>query len=541
MCSKKLNQNFSTLVVSPLCLRHILRLNKKRFTHIKSIDMKRDLGLFLMLFTFISSLGFSQDGTLDTSFGDNGIVTTDFNEYADFGYSIAQQGDGKLVVVGASAQASPGWLPFVLRFLENGDLDTSFGVDGKVFADYGENLNRYTGVYLQSNGKIIVRGVIGPSSDRDLIIVRYLPTGEQDTTFATNGILTISNQDWIISDMIVLDDDSMLLTGLTDNDTTITFAHYMPDGTLDLSYGINGYATSANPNGFFNLKELKILENNEPIIFGTRDLGNSTQTLLIKFLSDGYLDTAFGNIGSAIKSFDPFTNNDYIRAGFDITDEGKIVIGGGYGDCLDISDPLYQSFLLRYLSTGEPDPAFGNNGVALLSTGSFLIYDVFHQANGRLLVQGIVPECFEGSFYKLRRYYSDGYLDTSFDDSNILEFYDFDTIIQENGKIVGVGSTWWYNGFENVVLVRYNNNVLDVNAFSSYNFRLFPNPSEGIFNLTHTLTEFENIPYQVSDISGKIIQEGIVKDELTTINLSHVQSGMYFLKALYYTTRLIKN
>ncbi|MBZ0326346.1 MAG: T9SS type A sorting domain-containing protein [Altibacter sp.] len=495
----------------------------------------------IIVLILLPSLLFSQDGTLDTSFGDNGIVVTNFNVESDFGYTVAEQDNGRLVVVGASTHSVQGTEPLVLRFLSNGDIDNSFGTNGMVFTDYGDGYNRYEGVAFQSDGKIIAHGIIGNSPNRNFIAVRYLASGDLDSAFATNGILTISQQDWVVSEMLVLNDDSLLLAGLTNNDTSITFAHYMSDGTLDLNYGDSGYATSANPDGFFSLKQLKNLDNNTFMVLGTRDLENFTQTLLIKFLSTGYLETGFGDNGFAVHNYEMVSSDDFMSAGFDITSNGKIVIGGSFGTCEGNSIPIFQPFLSRYSATGMLDPSFGNNGIVLLSAGNYIIKKIFNQQNGRLLVQGVLPDCFEGSVYKLHRYFSDGFPDSSFDDSNILEFYDFDTIIQEDGKILGVGATWWYNGSEDVFLARYNNDVLGVDDFSSYGFKVFPNPSEGIFNLSHTLTDFETIPYQVSDISRKIIQNGTLEGAHTQINLSMAQSGMYFLKALNHTIRLIKN
>ncbi|PKA82990.1 putative delta-60 repeat protein/predicted secreted protein (Por secretion system target) [Ulvibacter sp. MAR_2010_11] len=497
--------------------------------------------VLLILLGVIPFLGFSQDGTLDTTYGDNGIVVTNFNAESDLGYAVVEQDDGKLVVVGASAHPVSEIEPLVIRFLSNGDIDTTFGVDGMVFTDYGDGYNRYSGVALQNDGKIIASGIVGISPNRNFIVVRYLASGDLDTTFATNGVLSINYQDWVVNEMLILDDDAILLVGLTNSDTSITFARYHPDGTLDLSFGDNGYAISNNPDGFFYLREVKVLDNNELMVLGSRDLEDFTQTILLKFLATGYLDTNFGNNGFAIQNFEMVSDDDYMSAGFDITADGKIVIGGSIGACEAGSNPTFQAFLSRFSNNGIQDTTFGNNGTVWLSAVNYTIKKIFHQENGRLLVQGVFPDCFEGSVYKLHRYFSDGFLDTSFDDSNILEFYDLDTIIQEDGKILGVGATWWYTGFEDIFLVRYNNNVLDVNEFSFEGFKVHPNPSEGIFNLMYTLTEVDTIPFQVSDISGKIIQHGTLEGQQTLIDISTAQSGMYFLKASNFITRLIKN
>ena len=50
------------------------------------------------LFAF-TQVARAADGDLDPSFGTGGIVTTDFNRSTDIAYAVAQQADGKLVVV----------------------------------------------------------------------------------------------------------------------------------------------------------------------------------------------------------------------------------------------------------------------------------------------------------------------------------------------------------------------------------------------------------------------------------------------------------
>ena len=68
---------------------------------------------------------FMPDGSLDPSFGGDGMVTTDFgNVAAD---AVALQFDGKIVAVGGQA---------VARYLPDGSLDASFGAGGKVTTDF---------------------------------------------------------------------------------------------------------------------------------------------------------------------------------------------------------------------------------------------------------------------------------------------------------------------------------------------------------------------------------------------------------------------
>src|SRR5262249_2841121 len=98
------------------------------------------------------------DGSLDTSFDGDGKVTTGVIGFdSNYGYSMAVQSDGKILVAGALY--NNGTLDFdfaLVRYNPDGSLDTSFDGDGKATTDFGSDFGR--GVALQSDGKILVAG-----------------------------------------------------------------------------------------------------------------------------------------------------------------------------------------------------------------------------------------------------------------------------------------------------------------------------------------------------------------------------------------------
>ena len=75
-------------------------------------------------------------GDLDLTFGVSGKVTTAFGASQDYGYSVAVQSDGKIVVAGSSSNGSNDDFA-VARYNTNGTLDTSFDGDGKVTTAFG--------------------------------------------------------------------------------------------------------------------------------------------------------------------------------------------------------------------------------------------------------------------------------------------------------------------------------------------------------------------------------------------------------------------
>lgn len=135
----------------------------------------------------------NSDGTLDSTFGNAGRVTTDFAGLDDQAFSAVVQSDGKIVVVGSSATAMG--KDFALaRYNANGTLDTSFRVGGKGITDFAGYDDEAVSVHVQPSGKLIVTGTVGNAQNSDFGVARYNPNGTLDTNFASNGKLTIGSE-----------------------------------------------------------------------------------------------------------------------------------------------------------------------------------------------------------------------------------------------------------------------------------------------------------------------------------------------------------
>ena len=113
-------------------------------------------------------------GDLDTTFGTGGKVTTDFSGGTDQAFAVALQTDGKIVVAG---EAKTGYSreDFALaRYHPNGTLDTTFGTGGKVTTDFAGDTDQVFAVALQPDGKIVVAGEAKAGySGEDFALARY--------------------------------------------------------------------------------------------------------------------------------------------------------------------------------------------------------------------------------------------------------------------------------------------------------------------------------------------------------------------------------
>jgi len=134
------------------------------------------------------------NGTLDASFGTGGQVMTDFAGFNDQAGSVVVQPDGKIVVAGQAGPYINTGLDFALaRYNSNGTLDTSFGTGGKVTTDFAGSRDmpsEPSAVVLQGDGKIVMVGQTLVGGFNDFALARCNSNGTLDASFGTSGKAT---------------------------------------------------------------------------------------------------------------------------------------------------------------------------------------------------------------------------------------------------------------------------------------------------------------------------------------------------------------
>ena len=178
-------------------------------------------------------------GTLDPTFGSGGIVTTDVGDYCT---TVAIQSDGKIVVAGTGIYVGD----FALaRFNTDGSLDTGFGADGKVTTDFGSH-DTPRSVAVQEDGKIILAG----SSAGDFAIARYNHNGSLDPGFGAAGKVTTDfGASETGNSVAVQDDNKIVAAGYSslgsELGSNFVLARYNSDGSLDTGFGSGGKVTTS--------------------------------------------------------------------------------------------------------------------------------------------------------------------------------------------------------------------------------------------------------------------------------------------------------
>ncbi len=184
---------------------------------------------------------FNSDGSLDTSgsFNPNGYVTTNFpGNVTDAAYAVALQGDGKIVAAGVSTNNFA-----VARYNTNGSLDTTFDTDGMVTTNFGST-DTANAVAVQPDGKIVAAGV----SNNNFSVARYNTNGSLDTTFDTDGMATTDLGASEYGYGVAMQwDGKIVVAGRSGNNFAVV--RYTTSGALDNTGtgsfgGANGYVTT---------------------------------------------------------------------------------------------------------------------------------------------------------------------------------------------------------------------------------------------------------------------------------------------------------
>ena len=479
--------------------------------------------LFTVLFS-ISLICFSQDGTLDISFGNEGIVTTDFYGERDRAFSFGQQSGNKTIVIG-EIEINQQSQKALVRYLTNGEIDTTFGNNGVFNLD-----NPFEDkVFITNNDKIITAG----NEDNQFSISRRLPNGNLDSSFGENGNITIEVEiNTTLNDIIVQDDGKILVLGVHNSYKIVMLIKLLSNGELDVSFGDEGIATVALFDDFSYYHTFKVTREGEIFVLISNYFSQVNDMYLLKFLPNGELDFSFGEFG--IVELDITYYNVYKNA-FDIKNNGNIVLVSGINQL---------AIITQLLPNGNIDLSYGINGQTEISFPKLRPTKVLINSENKTLIYSQTwDNQGEGSTFELIRINENGSLDATFGEngSTRLSFESKNILLQNDGKIIGVGSTYWFGGNESFYLVRYHyNGTLSITENIKYNFIFYPNPSKGIYNITHGFINSET-PYQISDITGKLIQQGNLSGKQTQINISQFENGVYLFTSEGSTFRLIKN
>jgi uncharacterized delta-60 repeat protein len=219
--------------------------------------------LIPVLLTMMLGIAYAAPGDLDTTFGTNGVATYDSGN-VDHGWTVLLQPDGKIVVPGVTFNGTDGDV-LVLRYNSDGTLDTTFGTNGVATYDSGNVDHAWWTAILQPDGKIVVPGVTFNGTDDDVLVLRYNSDGTLDTTFGTNGVATYDSGNVDEGRTAILQPDGKIVVpGVTFNGTDYDLLVVRLIGDAGGSGGSGGGSggggcSMSNPEGQINIAHQLIL------------------------------------------------------------------------------------------------------------------------------------------------------------------------------------------------------------------------------------------------------------------------------------------
>ncbi|MEI6949886.1 MopE-related protein [Paraflavisolibacter sp. H34] len=371
-------------------------------------------------------LRFLPDGSPDKGFDGDGLLEGYYLAETTWMSDLAVQGDGKVVVAGATGTGEA--RDFALaRFLPDGRLDGAFGRGGKVTSDLGA-IEHACGIALQSDGRIVVAGESLINGSFDLVLARYLPDGTLDSSFGAGGKVTTgaSGHDFFGS-LALQSDGKLLLAGSSPDSATgydLVLLRYLPNGRPDPGFGARGRVT-ADFSGTKDFARSLGVQNDGKIVVAGEARG-STGTIgfaLARFLPNGGLDPSFADKGKGIYRFGA---TDCAARALVLQADGKLVAAGS---CFKSGEISSQFLLARFLSDGRLDSTFGTKGwrsTAFRQVGEAMetAECLALQSDGKLVAGGwSFHTVFSTSSAVLARYHPDGRLDSSFDGDGRLVTY----------------------------------------------------------------------------------------------------------------------
>ncbi|MEI7505770.1 MAG: hypothetical protein WCK23_03040, partial [Actinomycetes bacterium] len=322
---------------------------------------------------------YRSDGTIDRSFGSDfgvgigtiGLAAGPTGATSDI-LNLDSQSNGRILVL--AQQPTVTGNPVVFGFTNAGILDPTFGVAGAATVSVGPMYPSKM-VVLPDN-KILVTAfttATGASS-----IYRLNANGTIDTSFGTGGSTLIASPDTSpaqVYGMNVSTDGKIIVVGayyaIADPRTLIS--RYSANGTLDTTFGTNGFAFAGTGTSGNSAFTVNVLPDSRLLISGTSDFGASHEIFLTRLSSSGAADTTFGT-------------NGYVRyTGVSVSAHAVVAVQPDQR--ILIGYATNQVIINRLNENGSIDLTFGTNGsiTRIAAGGERDIIDLVRLRNGKIM------------------------------------------------------------------------------------------------------------------------------------------------------------
>ncbi|MBK8498890.1 MAG: hypothetical protein IPL52_08755 [Flavobacteriales bacterium] len=453
----------------------------------------------------------AQPGTLDASFSADGLVSTDIGASTfDRASAAVVQDDGRIVVVGTSGYDK--MLDFgMARNLPDGTPDDSFSANGEAYYSMVPGNDLATSVAMQADGKILVGGYGQCTEGNCFGLMRLLADGSLDPDFGNGGIVTTEFSFALTTEakaIAVQDDGKILLPG--GGMAGFAVVRYLSDGQVDTDFGTDGLATCAFSQGNDRANAMALLADGRILLSGYSSGTVGDSIAVTRLLSDGSVDLSFG-AGGRVRASLPNVNT--IGQCMAVGPAGEIVVAGYYVPQFSVSP---AAMVARFTSEGELDPTFYGTGLrdlAIAGSDASIINGVVVQPDGKPLLCGTLTTT--AIDFLLMRLNADGSDDLSFNSTGTVTT-DFTgttdrangIAMQTDGRIIVVGETNGGPEDYNFAVARYLNDIglgLADGTQRDDAIDVFPVPAKDRLTLSHHLPIHDIITIEILDQRGAVV------------------------------------
>jgi len=515
----------------------------------------------LIIFCFISvclKAQFLQNSMLDYSFGYKGRVSTsDDYSYYKFGSeakSVLIQNDGKILIAGNSFVGLGGDILFI-RYKPRGEVDSSFGQNG--FVHYGHKndpdfLDYLTQAKLQPDGRIVVSGYTFKSQ----FLMRFLPNGKVDSSFGEKGKVQLLQNAFSID----IDKNNNIITCESYNEKpNLIFAiqRFDKNGNPDLNFGKNNLVKlviGAAYGSAYNRAKVKLDKTGKIIVGGSwypPDNNNKSITVIQRLFNDGKIDSSFNNNIGRLQIDGSGQSVIFGNIGFQ--SDNKIIVG------TSITKDSYSQadfMVMRLNNDGIIDSTFGINGSITtdfsrtLPLKSDYISSLCIQNDDKIIAAGTSQRSLDDDFnysFSLCRYNSNGVIDSSFGQAglektsfgNNLDCSVYDATLQPDGKIILTGSHnigLTPSGQGNIAIARYNKKHIyletsDIsnNKIEESSTSLYPNPTKNILHIEGLNANMQYTIMVTNQNGATVTSTQINKIASYNLNVENLSKGVYYI------------
>ena len=421
----------------------------------------------VILFLFASRLIIAQAGILDPSFADGGIFNVDLNGSHDVPQGIALQEDGKMVVI--LSEDYPGVPNFdiaIVRLNSDGTIDSTFADNGIYHYINPVATDLAYHIQVLEDGKILGAGAHGTSAaNPDLLLIKLNADGSPDPSFGTNGISiqpVDASEDYIRS--FVVNEEGQIIAGGYSYPPGFYaarnfVARFNSNGSLDSTFAENGIFIWNDNQTFNHIHDVAFAEDGGILACGRSAPFGADRISLYKILEDGSaLDSTFATNGEMLAPFEGTAN------GMIVHSNGNILITGN-------SSAINGTNLvvLAFDQGGVPIADFGIDGVSYFSAEDYnYANSIIEQVDGKIMVAGnsggsIFTGGPPGALLSVR-FEENGVIDPSWGETGYvltpipgtIGATANDIVIQPDGKVVLAGQHA-ADGGNDMVVARYGN------------------------------------------------------------------------------------